>query len=730
MNAKAERIEQIIQVVNRNLQLVCTGQSGSTALIEAKVLHRIDTSVFGNDKFAYEMLQYVKTGIKMSGGGGMAAIWDRHFLKALETLLVECAVVKDELERDCFIGRLYSWFTEKVVERRDLPREPVGQEGLNDLKNSIAAMGGTYTVKALDKYMQTTKLSPGISRDQAEQGVDPDKQKSVLVNTDMPIPQESLQAPRSLPVYIRHAYPDLRFVDEDLPDTLQSQRDRTVSPGHSPMSANKTDGYNDNNDDTEVERGLNALFVAKRRQEAFEWKARQQYALVLDRRALHMSRLESDALRRTESSSLMGQGQTSSGGDQFKSSINKFAPEVKRPFSAKRRVGGQALSTWPGPGPAADSPDPRMGDPAGFYKQDSLNSVDNVQADLTMKVSSYGYEVETTAVPKAARNAVNRRSIGSVDSQTLPMRFRNELPEDYRRNMQRLRHYLQEHSDSDEDEKDRKNPKQPDASALIAATISLPIENRKASRSSSISPIPAMAAAAATAPVLSRKVVQKQKPAVHERPHSAIRLREMAAHDPELQVHYRHSNYRRMPVTAEIENWIDNRETQRRKKAHEKIAELKESRAGSRGAKSKPGSSSKSGKSPSPPKGKGRRGKKTDSQQKKDIKYRSASQFMAIHFPAFDNDTRSDGHGPLRACQLMECERIHALLEDSDINVPLKTLQKGLVTPQDRPELVCAENLRSGSEGLMENPLPKEYWRTAGLEKRPKSKKTGKRSKK
>lgn len=53
----------------------------------------------------------------------MAAEWERQFVRGLELLLAECAVVKDEIERDCFVSRIYAWFMEKLSERRDLDRE-------------------------------------------------------------------------------------------------------------------------------------------------------------------------------------------------------------------------------------------------------------------------------------------------------------------------------------------------------------------------------------------------------------------------------------------------------------------------------------------------------------------------------------------------------------------------------------------------------------------------------
>ena len=50
-------------------------------------------------------------------------MWETNFVQGLESLLVECAVVNDDIERDCFVSRVYCWFTEKLQERRDLPRK-------------------------------------------------------------------------------------------------------------------------------------------------------------------------------------------------------------------------------------------------------------------------------------------------------------------------------------------------------------------------------------------------------------------------------------------------------------------------------------------------------------------------------------------------------------------------------------------------------------------------------
>ena len=134
MNIKAERIEQLIQVVNRNLLLIYSGQKHGTTPIDTHRLHRVDAAIFDGDKFAFEMVHFVKSS-RDEGDGSITALWDRNFTKGLETLLVECAMVKDNIERDCFVSRVYCWFTEKLTERRDLPRQVMGKQDIKERVN-------------------------------------------------------------------------------------------------------------------------------------------------------------------------------------------------------------------------------------------------------------------------------------------------------------------------------------------------------------------------------------------------------------------------------------------------------------------------------------------------------------------------------------------------------------------------------------------------------------------
>ncbi len=82
----------------------------------------MDTSVFAADKYAFEMVDFVRN-YRRPEKMDTPAEWEKHFVKGLELLLAECANVKDEVERDCFVSRIYSWFMEKLTERRDFDSE-------------------------------------------------------------------------------------------------------------------------------------------------------------------------------------------------------------------------------------------------------------------------------------------------------------------------------------------------------------------------------------------------------------------------------------------------------------------------------------------------------------------------------------------------------------------------------------------------------------------------------
>lgn len=95
--------------------------------LEFRPLQKVDSLAFGRDRFAFEMVHFIKNNSDFDGDPKeIATLWDFNFTKGLETLLVECAVTEDEIERECFVSRVYCWFTEKLVERRELPRNKRG----------------------------------------------------------------------------------------------------------------------------------------------------------------------------------------------------------------------------------------------------------------------------------------------------------------------------------------------------------------------------------------------------------------------------------------------------------------------------------------------------------------------------------------------------------------------------------------------------------------------------
>lgn len=101
---------------------------------------------------------------------------------------------------------------------------------------------------------------------------------------------------------------------------------------------------------------------------------------------------------------------------------------------------------------------------------------------------------------------------------------------------------------------------------------------------------------------------------------------------------------------------------------------------------------------------------------------------MDTHFPNFDIDDNLDAMGPMRAEQLAECEDILNCFSEAGLNISEKVIRDALLIPQDRAEAICLEGTKNPIEGLMTNPLPKEYWRKlVAAAKKKKKKKVGKK---
>lgn len=288
MNIKAERIEQLIQIINRNMLLAFSGQFSSATPMDFKRLQRVEAGVFGHDKFAFEMVHFVKMAREQQFEGAIAQAWEKFFHRGLETLLVECAIVRDDIERDCFVSRVYCWFTQKLSERRNLPRAngisrfpllclvtlfllvsphffPISsaQTKLEDLKESVRSYGNSsHTLKGLDKYEADTHTTSG-SRARTSEGYRIDKDV-YEEEEEVPVIQVPDTPSRNVPHYVKQGFPEI------LPQRTDYKSFLPKIPG-----AEENYGMLYNVPETDAEKAMHELWMARRRQEVL------MHALIL-----------------------------------------------------------------------------------------------------------------------------------------------------------------------------------------------------------------------------------------------------------------------------------------------------------------------------------------------------------------------------------------------------------------------------------------------------------------
>lgn len=289
------------------------------------------------------------------------------------------------------------------------------------------------------------------------------------------------------------------------------------------------------------------------------------------------------------------------------------------------------------------------------------------------------------------------------------MRFKNALPDDYSTTFSATEHqkfYMQLSDSDDDDVPDRPNLKP------IKRTV---VPTGKGA--------PKKGAANAKPEVM----FKHERPVDRERPLSAKMFHTVAMNDSEFKVHYRHSNFRRMPLTALQEQWLDEREAHRVKASEEKAKKLVEDQA-KKADKKKGKDDKKDGKKDAKKDKKNKNATAKVEEVKVKPKYDSASHAMQTLFPNFEDDENPSTLGPMRTMQLMEVATIMDVFDSSAVPIKESALRKALLIPQDRPEAICLENMREEKEGLMINPNPPEMWRkfTAGK----KGKKGGKKKKK
>lgn len=602
MNAKSERIEHLIQIVNRNLLLIYNGQvEGVTPVDPSTYLtsdksqknnggtQKIDMSVFDSDKFGYEMVNFFRTHVK-TNKSTLAAIWERNFVKGVETLMMECAVIKDALERECFVSRVYVWFTDKLVERRDLPGQDDNKyDALELLKNTMSAMGAFHSVKALDSLSeQRAKADSEVLQKVLQPTAHPAKESLA----ELGLEGQGL-AQLKLPPIV----PQKNFKH---PEPVKAAEDRPMID---------SDGYVP---ETEAEKVMHELWIARRRQEAFEWKARQNLNLIMDRRDLHRSRLESEALRREETSSYLAGPQNSEEMDILAASTysdsSRFVPAMRRPLSGKRHFANiikdieldEDIQTTK-----------HAVEKSGALNSTSLREVNNrsIQA-VTVNILRDGAVKEQIKVNNIARNVVQK----DEKKPYVPMRFRTKGPDSFTAGGTLSRTKQQESFSWGEDV---------ESTPIVehAALVSRPEVKDPPSRSRT------------------DKNEQKSSGVQRRNSMSSKIFQSLGANDSELQVHYFHSLARRGPLTDKHYAWLKLQDDGRAERDAAYVRKLR----------------GKSGvESPPPPK-KTSAGKKTGNAAetgghavKKGPKYSSAQDFMDKHFPVFDQPEDEGALGLVR----------------------------------------------------------------------------------
>ena len=536
------------------------------------------------------------------------------------------------------------------------------------------------------------------------------------------------------PVYVKHGFPELfrekKYYYNYLPTLPQL-------PGPD-GSADEHYGLMYHKPETEAEIKMHDLWIAKRREEAFQWKAQQQLTLVLDRMAMHRSQLESDLLRRHETAEYLRGANTrpksprqqsppsrgaTPAGEMIPSpakSPNKFAPIVD-PGATKRRVLSGRINKRIDAGKYDthsdeedemniydddddDDDDEDDAPPAEYQEENSLKAVTKVEVGSKTLVQTMRKDVKMP------------RKGGAV-----PFRFSSALPLSYKHEF-----YMELSSDSeDEEEGGMSSSSKGAARRRISkeqgmgggSSMTMNDSEFKKSKTKGSAPLPKGRLAGG------KIVFKREKPVNKEVTIAPELYRSLVEMDPEFKVMYRHTNFRRMPMTIRQERWLDDRESERVRTS----LELAKKMVDEESAKSQQ-KKEKEGKEKGGDKDKDK-AKKDDKRQKEEAakasktkvppaKYKTATQFMSMHFPQFDDDSgddRVESCGPMKILQMAEVERVLDVFAHANVSINEAAVRKALVIPQDHPEAICLEGLRSSSvEGLMLNPLPPEFWKKSG----------------
>ena len=273
------------------------------------------------------------------------------------------------------------------------------------------------------------------------------------------------------PVYVKHAFPELFRENRDYYHYLPTLPHLPGEEG----AAEEQYGLMYHTPETEAEIKMHDLWIAKRREEAFHWKAQQQLTLVLDRMALHRSQLESDMLRRHEVSeylrgtsterkssslrSIMPGGspdrstvQSAAAGDlgnststkkSEKGSPNRFAPIID-PNARKKRILSGRIDARINTGKYEYDTDE---DNADIYEDNSSDSEQSVASPAEYREESTLKGVTKVEVGNKTLIQSERKDVKKSKKALRPFRFSSELPLTYKEEF-----YMELSSDSENDD--------------------------------------------------------------------------------------------------------------------------------------------------------------------------------------------------------------------------------------------------------------------------------------
>ena len=277
------------------------------------------------------------------------------------------------------------------------------------------------------------------------------------------------------PVYVKHSFPELFRENRDYYHYLPTLPHLPGEEG----AAEEQYGLMYHTPETEAEIKMHDLWIAKRREEAFHWKAQQQLSLVLDRMALHRSQLESDMLRRHEVSeylrgtstdrksssykNIMPGGspdpstvQSAAAGDQAsistkkseKGSPNRFAPIID-PNARKKRILSGRIDARINTGKYEYDTDE---DETDIYEDNSSDSEHSAASPAEYREESTLKGVTKIEVGNKTLIQSERKDVKKSKKAVRPFRFSSELPLTYKEEF-----YMELSSDSENDEDVREN---------------------------------------------------------------------------------------------------------------------------------------------------------------------------------------------------------------------------------------------------------------------------------